>query len=152
MSPHLADTGEGGRRCKYIEEILHIGPPINSDIWVGDVVHDPLHGADPGGVATPSGEIAHRKTPPLPSGRDMELLSVRGVHVGRGDKENGDIQWEATEKGGAVHNHRAYNVPLPGCREIPGGKGIKVMEVESWTAVCGSEGGRRYVRGGGIGG
>ena len=84
----LANPGEGGSSCKDIGSLLHSSFPGNYDIWVGDMVHDPPHGEDPGEVSPPGGETAHVKTPPVSDGRDMVLPSVSGgnaVSGSRGD-------------------------------------------------------------------
>ena len=52
MGPYLADPVEGGGGCKDISSFLHRGCPVYASIWVVDMVHDPLHGANPGGGST----------------------------------------------------------------------------------------------------
>ena len=82
MGPALANTGEVGRRCKYIGAFLHSVSPGDSDILVLDMVHDPPHGADPGGVPQPGSEMAHVKTPQARSRQDLEIPSIDEGHMG----------------------------------------------------------------------
>ena len=82
MDPPLDDPGEGGSVYEDIRVLLHSGCPVDSDIWVGDVVCDPPHGTDPGGVPPPGCKIYNWKTPQDPSVCDQDLPAVCGGHAG----------------------------------------------------------------------
>ena len=84
MGLPLTDPGEVRSGCKDRRAFLHSNHTDNSDIWVGDVVCDPLHGADPGWVPPLVGETDHGKTPIAPTRRDMELHADSKIHAGSG--------------------------------------------------------------------
>ena len=65
--------------------------------------HDPPHGAYPGGVPPPGGNMDHRKIPTVLDVRELVLTSIGGGHAGIGAQGYGGIHWEAIEHGGSVH-------------------------------------------------
>ena len=59
MVPPLENPGEGGIIPKDVGAIICRGHAGDTDIKVGDLGGVPLHGAEPGGVPTPSGAVNH---------------------------------------------------------------------------------------------
>ena len=66
MGLYIAGPGEGGIWYDNIGAFLPSGSPGDPFIWFGDVVHDPPHGEEPGGVHH---QVARRITVKLPCHR-----------------------------------------------------------------------------------
>ena len=73
--------------------LLHSGGPGNSSIVGGDMVCNPLHGADPVGVTPPDGAMVHIKSLPELDGQDLELPSTDVGHEGIRDQGDGSLHW-----------------------------------------------------------